>query len=291
MAGPSLGQIGNIPIYNALVPKEGPRAIPLTLDFSLQQSYTIDLTLQQQLKQISLVQTAFVDNTGNGAVLVITSSGTGQNAICPAYSQAMLPLLCSNPPKLTISSTGGVSVGITLLNVPSPPGVWPYNQTPIGATGNNYVDVFDHAFYNSTVSGYLAVLNKYESDSDIVRYGYVANKIFSGNVSTTTAATLITGSPSYFFRTLYAEFTANSTLAAAGLVTLTLKDGATTIFSTAIYLGATPLNTSPIVALDLRDVQYNSVHNAAALTLTLGTSLATGQLNWHMFGGLTAQIG
>jgi hypothetical protein len=115
-----------VPLVNTpKIPKEGPRCIPLNLDFSSQASYGVDLTQAIQQAQVSLIQSAFIDNSGNTSTLVITIDGTGQQITFPASSQGYLMLLCRRVPKFTFASAGSVKVTILLSNIAMQGMIWP----------------------------------------------------------------------------------------------------------------------------------------------------------------------
>ena len=115
------------PIFNAQVPKEGPKAIALVAPFtSSAQSFDVNLLLTQSLQFMSLVQAVFVDNSANAVGVTITVTQIGQQLKVPANSQGYLPLLVTKNSKLTISSTVTTAANVTVifLNVPVPAAVW-----------------------------------------------------------------------------------------------------------------------------------------------------------------------
>ena len=131
------------PVANAKVPKEGPKAIPLVLDFTATQSYQVDLTQQQQAAKISFIQGAFIDNSANPQPLVIATGNSQQNLVIPGYSQAYVPLLLPNPPTFVASTTGGVVVSIIALNIPMDIAVWSVKASAFSFNGNGALQVSD----------------------------------------------------------------------------------------------------------------------------------------------------
>jgi hypothetical protein len=109
---------------NLAVPCEGPRAIPLMIDFSLNPSYSINLQNTSALQSISQIQAFFVDNSLNASVLNISNPQNGQNIIIPPGKQAYLNVVCPNPAQLIFTSSGGVKVFMDLLNFPVTNCVW-----------------------------------------------------------------------------------------------------------------------------------------------------------------------
>lgn len=119
-AGPYLSQA----IFNALIPKEGPKAIPITFDFSAANAYGADFTIAQQTGVISVIQCLYVDNSNNPDELVISNQALGQAIKIPAYTQGYYPVLSPNSPKFTLASAGGVPVTVFFINVPLPAISW-----------------------------------------------------------------------------------------------------------------------------------------------------------------------
>lgn len=111
-------------IFNSLVPPEGPKAVPQTLDFSQASSFLLDFTQAYDQKIISVVQTIWVDNFANTAPVKFTVAGTGQTIECPAGAQGVFPIISAIRTKITAISSGAAIVPCQFLNVPLPIGVW-----------------------------------------------------------------------------------------------------------------------------------------------------------------------
>ncbi len=112
-------------IYNAQVPKEGPKACPIQLVFTAADvEFEIDLLLTQSQQFMSQVQAIFADNSQNPNDLVIVAQGINVPLRIPPLSQAYLPFLCPKNAKITASSTGETTLSIVLVNVPLPACVW-----------------------------------------------------------------------------------------------------------------------------------------------------------------------
>lgn len=99
------------------------KTLPYLARLAGSSSDTLDLTNQQAQGVIDQIQSVYVDNSGNGAALSITST-TGQVIICPAESQGWFPVLSSNPPVFQFASGGGTDVPLFFTNVPMPVGTW-----------------------------------------------------------------------------------------------------------------------------------------------------------------------
>lgn len=110
---------------NQTAPPDGPKALPVNLDFSTLPLYTLDYSNAQNLGKFSMLQSLYVDNSDNGSAVEITvMGGTGQRIIVPGNSQAYLPVLVANPINLQFVSQGNVLVPVFLLNFPVAPAVW-----------------------------------------------------------------------------------------------------------------------------------------------------------------------
>lgn len=112
-------------VKNQTAPAEGPRAVPISVDFSVAggSPYSLDYS-NQQAGKFSQLQALYIDNAGNGSAVSVTINGVGQVITCPANSQGYFPVLCMNPIKLEFASNGNVAVPIILLNFPVAPAVW-----------------------------------------------------------------------------------------------------------------------------------------------------------------------
>lgn len=113
--------------HNQEVPDEGPKALPLLLDFSgTVTEYDLDLTNQQQQGYITMIQTIYIDLSRSGAAdLTITINGSQQVIKAKAGTQGYYSVLVPNPPKLTFaSSASSAVVPVYLINVPVAGVVW-----------------------------------------------------------------------------------------------------------------------------------------------------------------------
>ena len=127
-------------VFNALVPKEGPKALPVPLAFSASaQAFSIDLTLTQYQKFMSMVQGAFVDNSASGVPLYIINQGTRQTIEFPAASQGYVPLLASAPTQFLFQSAGQAECAVILINVPVPALIWGGLASSVNSAGTAVV--------------------------------------------------------------------------------------------------------------------------------------------------------
>ena len=113
-----------IGIFNALIPAENPKCIPYNIDFSTGANQVINLTLAQQQKQISLVQTIYVDNSLSSAQTEIVCQSSGQVIKVPPGAEGYFPVITSNPPIFNLTNPSGVVVQVYILNVPINGQLW-----------------------------------------------------------------------------------------------------------------------------------------------------------------------
>lgn len=123
---PTNGYIAN-PIYNALVPKEGPKSVPVPLPFATDGAnsvYDLDFRNLVDGGQITCVQTVFLDNSKGSAQVVVTVQGTGQQIKCPPNSQGYFPILAAKIARFEVTTAGNANVPSQWINVPMPTAVW-----------------------------------------------------------------------------------------------------------------------------------------------------------------------
>lgn len=111
-------------VNGQMVPPEGSRAVPLTLDFTATTEYILDLQNFIARNLISMVQAVFVDNSANASPFLLNIPNSGQTLVIPSNSQAYLSVLAPNPAYFDFQTQGGVLVPVTLLNYPVTNCVW-----------------------------------------------------------------------------------------------------------------------------------------------------------------------
>jgi hypothetical protein len=112
---------------NQTIPKdEGPKVIPLILDFSSIDTWDLDGQMLGALTQFSMVQTLFIDMNGQANPLTVTINGSGQKIIVKTNTQGYYNVLCPNPFKIRFeqSAGGGIAVPVYLINTAIPGAVW-----------------------------------------------------------------------------------------------------------------------------------------------------------------------
>jgi hypothetical protein len=125
LSGAIGGQFAAIPVFNQLVPAEGPKLIFLEMDFNGVNQYSIDLEQEISQKIIWGVQSVYYDNSRNLSDIELLINVSGQRMTFKAGWQGYRPVLFANPPKGTLNTVSGTGVfSLTLLNVPMPFGDW-----------------------------------------------------------------------------------------------------------------------------------------------------------------------
>lgn len=104
---------------NSVIPKGGPKVIPVTLDFSNTGQIEIDGEQVVSSGAIEFIQGVYIDNADNASAFTITCQATRQRIKVPANSQGFFPLLCANPPKLLAATLQQPNpVTVAFYNVP-----------------------------------------------------------------------------------------------------------------------------------------------------------------------------
>jgi hypothetical protein len=101
-----------------------PKCVSVPLDFTTTSQYTLNLKQLQDLNAFDVLLCMYIDNRANGQRLDVVLSGTLQTVSAPANTQGYYPVVCSNPPLITFTTTGGALVNAFLFNFNIQPGVW-----------------------------------------------------------------------------------------------------------------------------------------------------------------------
>jgi hypothetical protein len=112
-------------VNNQIVPNEGPKAVPLFLNFAAATDFTLDMTEFQERKFLEMVQTIYVDCSLSASDLTVTFGKSNQKIVAKAGTQGYYPVLVPNFTSIDFSSAGGVLIPVFLVNVPIPGLVWP----------------------------------------------------------------------------------------------------------------------------------------------------------------------
>lgn len=111
---------------NQTVPAEGPKCIPLVVNFQTpaNSEQDLDLLLTEQQGYMTMIQTVFIDMSGSANTLSIVIKGSNQVIVAKAHTQGYYPVLCPNPSgfRFLLSNGGAPATGdlvpVFLINVP-----------------------------------------------------------------------------------------------------------------------------------------------------------------------------
>lgn len=276
-------------ITNQIMPKEGPKCIPLGFNFSTAASFDMNLINFQNLGRISIIQGAWIDNSANANPVIISNNATGQNVICPPFWQGYFAILAVNPVDLIITSTiGNVNVNVTLYNVPIAPNAWP--ASALSAQGT--LPVQDVALEAALIGNTLGSTQFNYSSADIVRRTYKADKTITAKITTAATTTLLTGSPGFFIDWVDITLGPTAIIGAAALVTCSLIDdaGPTTIMQRDLWIPNAAANGSPIPIFDIDPgMNWNSKGTTSHLLLVMGTALTGGTISVNLGAAINSQ--
>lgn len=118
-------QLGISITQNSSVPDEGPKIVPLDLDFTTNDSYFLDTELiQSQARLISMLQSIYVDLATSTVDLTMVVEGTRQRFIFKAGTQGYYTVLAPNPLRITFTCAGGPALRVHLINVAIAGATW-----------------------------------------------------------------------------------------------------------------------------------------------------------------------
>jgi hypothetical protein len=117
--------LAQISVFGAQIPSQGPQVVPVPLDFSASDSYTLDYSSQQQRGRLQLCQTIFIDASQVDVSVSVTFDGSGQTISVPGRTQGYYSVCAANPLKISFSCPGGGAVvSVLLLNYPVAVAQW-----------------------------------------------------------------------------------------------------------------------------------------------------------------------
>lgn len=139
------------PVSNGYAPQNGPRALPISLDFTNQTFYQLDLVQEVEADVINIVQSIYVDNSANLNPVTFLFDQTNQRLVIPAGAQGTWPVITpKDAPRFVVSTTqAAVVVNFILLNVPMAISPW----GPIAVTVQNVNATFAPTVSNSVDRG------------------------------------------------------------------------------------------------------------------------------------------
>lgn len=123
---PDAGSYVRLGTHNMVLPPEGPKVYPNTLDFRGANTQVLDFIAQIQAGFISFVQSIYVDNSLNESPLVIVTDQVQQRVVIPPHACAYMPLVISDSALITFTTTqaNNLTVQVCVLNTPVTPYVW-----------------------------------------------------------------------------------------------------------------------------------------------------------------------
>jgi hypothetical protein len=298
-------QLGYTPIgvYNGPIPKEGPKVVPVSVNFATNNTFPIDFTLLFQRGVLSEIQAVWIDNTGNNANVTLTNLQTNQVIDVPAGFQGTVPVFASNPPQFKAQSAGNGPVQFMFLNVPIISQNWNAGSQAFEFDASGYLEVDDVTLNTLMASlangtGQLNVSEFVTTNGDTIQPRFEGSKLYNGNTNSGAAQTIIAGSVNWFITFAEILVSPDAAIAAAGEFTVNLNDSGTgsVIASGICYLpSASPTitqATAPVLVILLEDFEYiGRQAGGGNLTLTCSTSLSAGKVFWNVAGGTTAKIG
>lgn len=281
-------------VQNQQMPKEGPKAIPINVDFTQGQAITIDLSQSMIQSKISLVQSLYVDNSLNSVAVSFQVTGTNQIVTCPPNSQGFFPILAGIPTKILATSTSTTAlVPCFVLNMPMPAAVWNVQQSAFTFIGGA-LEVTDVALDAiATANGLLVNPKLLGTNGYIPEFG--GDLTFTGSVAATGPTNIIAAPGAglaWYLKNLRLDITGDAAISGgAAELTVTIKDGTTAIFTAIVNVPATS-GTGPgqnIFSMDDLNLPSSTLNNA--LTITLSAALTTGKIVWNAVGGTSTIVG
>ena len=113
-------------VPNNTVPQDGPKGVPLLLDFSgAVTEYDLDMTIPRQQNRISQIQTIYIDASKSAHGMTVIAAGTNQNVTVAGGTQGYYPIAVPNEPRFRFLGTANDAIcQVILFNVPIPGQSW-----------------------------------------------------------------------------------------------------------------------------------------------------------------------
>jgi len=120
------GELVVLQAQNSYLPDDGPKIVGLNLDFTVQDTYSLDALLPQQLTRfISMLQTVYIDMKDSTVALTLTVENTRQVIKAKPGTQGYYTVTAPNPIRLSFVCPGGpANLPIILINTAIPGSVW-----------------------------------------------------------------------------------------------------------------------------------------------------------------------
>lgn len=113
-------------VNNVVIPRDGPRCVSATLDFSSQNTIEIEGLLITTLGVMDYIQGMYIDNGDNPDPISFIAQQTRQRITCPPFSQGYYALLITNPPTITATTSAEADkkIKVHFYNVPIQSQTW-----------------------------------------------------------------------------------------------------------------------------------------------------------------------
>jgi hypothetical protein len=286
------------PVMLGATPKEGPKSVAWSVDFTSVQQYMFDLTSIQMGTGISMVQTLYVDNSQASVPFIMLVSTTNQRVEIPPYSCAYVPLVATNKLAVTMQSSSGLVIPIQALNIAMNAAVWSVNGTPQVVSGAMQVQ---DVLLESAVSGGKFNVAAQVLSGDGATYKPVIGATRAYGTSITTAGatnTLVAGTAGlgWEIQAIELGFSPDSIMAAAGENTVSLYENTTLIWSSArVYLPASAptfaAGAAPLIVSRIEGIQLTSKVSGSSINGGLLTALTGGVARINIVYGLSPFVG
>lgn len=282
------------PTRNSLLPTDGPLSVPVSVDFSVNPTQTIDFQQLMVQRKITMVQSVYVDNSANSDPVKITVvGGTNQTLEVPPQSQAYLPVVAPVPVVFQVASSGGVVVNFLFNNFPTPAIVWNVVQTNFQFTGSALI-VSDETLDNQVVTNGLQTVPNLQLTGGAAMPEMAGDICYTGSVSAAGPTNIIAAPGAglaFFIKSINLQIAGDAAISGgAATITVTIKDGTTPIFTTRVYVPASAANGPTQTLLNLNDLNLPSLALNNALTITLSTALTGGDITYNVVGGTSTYV-
>jgi hypothetical protein len=284
--------LGTIP---GASPAEGPKTLPLTLNFTNSVNQFV-LQTQQLLYSgaMSSLQSAIVNNTENSEPVTITVSISGNVITIPAGAMQTVTLLAPSMSTLTFASTGVAVVTVQITNF----FIQPTGGNSSGGSGTysgGALVVTDATLDACVASNRLRTLDNANSSGDVPIPRFVGNNYYTGQINAGGANyhTIATGSPYFCITGIIIGISSN--LAFSGdpqNIEIGIYDGSNLIVKTTINTGLNAtrqqLTILSLTGLEVYTTTSGGQINISCGTVSTGLAPSTGYIYATIFGGVTA---
>lgn len=267
-------------VYNSCRPPEGSVFVPLVIPFTAAEPIQIANLGQLAAKaQISYFQSLYIYNDGLADIFIQPGGSQQRINVAPGW-QGWIGILCTNPPEITFTSAVAVDTAIfcQLCNFPVNTFLWPIDGASVAQV------VTDPVLDALLVNGYLPVQERVNYNGDTVQPVQVGTRTLSGVKTATGSTTILT--PAAFYRITGMTFglSGDAALAAAGPLTIDIRQQTTVFHTMRPYLPAAAGAPATPTALLLKDGPFNYWSRVSGETLSINFSAAlTAGTFWYSF--------